>query len=154
MKLDVSKLDFSKYSDVALTLGKAAVDKLKASGKPLVITGNGFTLTVPADALDDFTTSSGFSLAVSVAASKAGSENTLNAVSPIVSIKHGDKFKHQLLLTLNYDPTKVKDARKVGAYVQSEKATCNPQDCCNRLSADRSRSVSTVQVHMWLPRIT
>lgn len=121
VKLDVSKLDFSKYSDVALTLGKAAVDKLKASGKPLVITGNGFTLTVPADALDDFTTSSGFSLAVSVAASKAGSENTLNAVSPIVSIKHGDKFKHPLLLTLNYDPTKVKDARKVGAYVQSEK---------------------------------
>lgn len=121
VKLDVSKLDFSKYSDVALTLGKAAVDKLKASGKPLVITGNGFTLTVPADALDDFTTSSGFSLAVSIAASKAGSENTLNAVSPIVSIKHGDKFKHPLLLTLNYDPTKVKDARKVGAYVQSEK---------------------------------
>ncbi|OIB03066.1 peptidase S8 [Paenibacillus sp. LC231] len=121
VKLDVSKLDFGKYRDVALTLGKAAVDKLKASGKPLVIAGNGFSLTVPADALDDFTTSSGFSLTVSVAASKAGSENTLNAVSPIVSIKHGDKFKHPLLLTLNYDPTKVKDARKVGAYVQSEK---------------------------------
>lgn len=121
VKLDISKLDFSKYSDVALTLGKAALDKLKASGKPLVIAGNDFTLTVPADALDDFTTSSGFSLAVSVAASKAGSENTLNAVSPIVSIKHGDKFKHPLLLTLNYDPTKVKDARKVGAYVQSDK---------------------------------
>ncbi|WP_433941563.1 S8 family serine peptidase [Paenibacillus lautus] len=121
VKLDVSKLDFSKYSDVALTLGKAAIDKLKASGKPLVITGNGFTLTVPADALDDFTTSSGFSLTVSVAASKAGSGNTLNAVSSIVSVKHGDKFKHPLLLTLNYDPAKVKDARKVGAYVQSEK---------------------------------
>lgn len=121
VKLDVSKLDFSKYSDVALTLGKAAADKLKASGKPLVITGNGFTLTVPADALDDFTTSSGLSLAVSVAASKAGSGNALNAVSPIVSIKHGDKFKHPLLLTLKYDPTKVKDARKVGAYVQLEK---------------------------------
>lgn len=121
VKLDVSKLDFSKYSDVALTLGKAAIDKLKASGKPIVITGNGFTLTVPADALDDFTTSSGFSLTVSVAASKAGSGNTLNAVSPIVSVKHGDKFKHPLLLTLNYDPAKVKDARKVGAYVQSEK---------------------------------
>lgn len=121
VKLDVSKLDFSKYSDVALTLGKTTVDKLKASGKPLVITGNGFTLTVPADALDDFTTSSGFSLTVSVAASKAGSGNALNAVSPIVSVKHGDKFKHPLLLTLNYDPAKVKDARKVGAYVQSEK---------------------------------
>lgn len=121
VKLDVSKLDFSKYSDVALTLGKAALDKLKASGKPLVIAGNGFTLTVPADTLDDFTTSSGFSLAVSVAASKAGSGNTLNAVSLIVSIKHGDKFKHPLLLTLNYDPTKVKDARKVGAYVESDK---------------------------------
>lgn len=121
VKLDVSKLDFSKYSDVALTLGKATVDKLKASGKPLVITGNGFTLTVPAEALDDFTTSSGFSLTVSVAASKAGSGNTLNAVSSIVSVKHGDKFKHPLLLTLNYDPAKVKDARKVGAYVQSEK---------------------------------
>ena len=121
VKLDVSKLDFSKYSDVALTLGKTTVDKLKASGKPLVITGNGFTLTVPADALDDFTTSSGFSLTVSVAASKAGSGNTLNAVSPIVSVKHGDKFKHPLLLTLNYDHTKVKDTRKVGAYVQSEK---------------------------------
>ncbi|OMF66217.1 S8 family serine peptidase [Paenibacillus glucanolyticus] len=121
VKLDVSKLDFSKYSDVALTLGKTTVDKLKASGKPLVITGNGFTLTVPADALDDFTTNSGFSLTVSVAASKAESGNTLNAVSPIVSVKHGDKFKHPLLLTLNYDPAKVKDARKVGAYVQSEK---------------------------------
>lgn len=121
VKLDVSKLDFSKYSDVALTLGKAAVDKLKASGKPLVITGNGFSLTVPADALDDFTTSSGFSLAVSVAASKAGSGNAINAVSPIVTVKHADKFKHPLLLTLNYDPAKVKDARKVGAYVQSEK---------------------------------
>ncbi|QOT09889.1 S8 family serine peptidase [Paenibacillus sp. JNUCC32] len=121
VKLDVSKLDFSKYSDVALTLGKTTVDKLKASGKPLVITGNGFTLTVPADALDDFTTSSGFSLTVSVAASKAGSGNTLNAVSSIVSVKHGDKFKHPLLLTLNYDHTKVKDTRKVGAYVQSEK---------------------------------
>ncbi|MEK4981397.1 S8 family serine peptidase [Bacillus sp. FSL K6-6540] len=121
VKLDVSKLDFSKYSDVALTLGKATVDKLKASGKPLVITGNGFTLTVSAEALDDFTTSSGFSLTVSVAASKAGSGNTLNAVSSIVSVKHGEKFKHPLLLTLNYDPAKVKDARKVGAYVQSEK---------------------------------
>lgn len=121
VKLDVSKLEFSKYSDVALTLGKAAIDKLKASGKPLVITGNGFTLTVPVDALDDFTTSSGFNLTVSVAASKAGSGNTLNAVSPIVSVKHGNKFKHPLLLTLNYDPAKVKDARKVGAYVQSEK---------------------------------
>ncbi|MHA2857043.1 S8 family serine peptidase [Paenibacillus lautus] len=121
VKLDVSKLDFSKYSDVALTLGKTTVDKLKASGKPLVITGNGFTLTVPADALDDFTTSSGFSLTVSLAASKVGSGNTLNAVSSIVSVKHGDKFKHPLLLTLNYDPAKVKDARKVGAYVQSEK---------------------------------
>lgn len=121
VKLDVSKLDFSKYSDVALTLGKTTVDKLKASGKPLVIRGNGFTLTVPADALDDFTTSSGFSLTVSVAASKAGSGNTLNAVSSIVSVKHGDKFKHPLLLTLNYDHTKVKDTRKVGAYVQSEK---------------------------------
>ncbi|WP_100540867.1 S8 family serine peptidase [Paenibacillus sp. GM2FR] len=121
VKLDVSKLDFSKYSEVAFTLGKTAVDKLKASGKPLVITGNGFTLTVPADALDDFTTSSGFSLAVSVAASKAGSGNTLNAVSSIVTVKHADKFKHPLLLTLNYDPAKVKDARKVGAYVQSEK---------------------------------
>lgn len=121
VKLDVSKLDFSKYSDVALTLGKTTVDKLKASGKPLVITGNGFALTVPADALDDFTTSSGFSLTVSVAASKAGSGNTLNAVSSIVSVKHGDKFKHPLLLTLNYDHTKVKDTRKVGAYVQSEK---------------------------------
>lgn len=121
VKLDVSKLDFSKYSEVAFTLGKTAVDKLKASGKPLVITGNGFTLTVPADALDDFTTSSGFSLAVSVAASKAGSGNTLNAVSSIVTVKHADKFKHPLLLTLSYDPAKVKDARKVGAYVQSEK---------------------------------
>ncbi|WP_339268364.1 S8 family serine peptidase [Paenibacillus sp. FSL K6-1330] len=122
VKLDVSKLDFSKYSDVALTLGKAAVDKLKASGKPLVIAGNGFSLTVPADALDDFKTSSGFSLAVSVAASKGGTAaGRLNAVSPIVSVKHGDKFKHPLLLTLNYDPTKVKDSRKVGAYLQSEK---------------------------------
>ncbi|MBT2763291.1 S8 family serine peptidase [Paenibacillus sp. ISL-20] len=121
VKLDVSKLDFSKYSDVALTLGKATVDKLKASGKPLVITGNGFSLTVPADALDDFTTSSGFSLAVSVTASKGGAAaGSLNAVSPIVSVKHGDKFKHPLLLTLNYDPTKVKDSRKVGAYLQSE----------------------------------
>ncbi|KOP66264.1 peptidase S8 [Bacillus sp. FJAT-18019] len=120
VKLDVSKLDFTKYSDVALTLNKATVDKLKASGKPLVITGNGFTLTVSADALDDFTTSSGFSLAVSVAASKAGSSSTLNVVSSVVSVKHGEKFKHPLLLTLNYDPAKVKDKRKVGAYLQSE----------------------------------
>lgn len=121
VKLDVSKLDFSKYSDVALTLGKAAIDKLKASGKPLVITGNGFTLTVPADALDDFTTASGFTLTVSVAAGKAGNPASLNVVSPLVTVKHADKFKHPLLLTLNYDPAKVKDARKVGAYVQSEK---------------------------------
>ncbi|MGY5346022.1 S8 family serine peptidase [Paenibacillus glucanolyticus] len=121
VKLDVSKLEFSKYSDVALTLGKATVDKLKASGKPLVITGNGFTLTVPADALDDFTTTSGFSLTVSAAASKAGSGNSLSAVSSIITVKHAAKFKHPLLLTLNYDPAKVKDTRKVGAYVQSEK---------------------------------
>ena len=121
VKLDVSKLDFSKYSDVALTLGKTTVDKLKASGKPLVITGNGFTLTVPAEALDDFTTASGFTLTVSVAAGKAGNPASLNVVSPLVTVKHADKFKHSILLTLTYDSAKVKDARKVGAYVQSDK---------------------------------
>lgn len=120
VKLDVSKLDFTKYSDVTFTLNKATVDKLKASGKPLVITGNGFTLTVSADALDDFTTSSGFSLVVSVAASKAGSNSALIPVSSVVSVQQGEKFKHPLLLALNYDPAKVKDKRKVGAYLQTE----------------------------------
>ncbi|EHB54602.1 S8 family serine peptidase [Paenibacillus lactis] len=119
VKLDVSKLDFTKYSDVAFTLNKATVDKLKASGKPLVIQGNGFALTVPADALDDFTTASGFNLTVSVAAGKAGNPASLNVVSPLVTVKHADKFKHSILLTLNYDSAKVKDARKVGAYMQS-----------------------------------
>ncbi|GAE09695.1 minor extracellular serine protease [Paenibacillus sp. JCM 10914] len=118
VKLDVSKLDFSKYRDVTLTLGKTTADKLKASGKPLVITGNGFTLTIPAEALDDFVTSSGFSLKLSVTASKPGPDNR---VSSLVSIQHADKFSHPLWLTLNYDPAKVKDTRKVGAYVQSEK---------------------------------
>lgn len=119
VKLDVSKLDFTKYSDVAFTLNKATVDKLKASGKPLVIQGNGFALTVPVDALDDFSTAGGFNLTVSVAAGKAGNPASLIVVSPLVTVKHADKFKHSILLTLNYDSTKVKDARKVGAYMQS-----------------------------------
>lgn len=126
VKLDVSKLDFTKYSDVTFALNKATADKLKTSGKPLVITGNGFALTVSADALADFITSSGFSLVVSVADSKAGSNNILIAVSSVVSIKHGEKFKHPLLLTLNYDPAKVKDKRKVGAYLQSETGDLKP----------------------------
>lgn len=119
VKLDVSKLDFTKYSDVAFTLNKTTVDKLKASGKPLVIQGNGFALTVPAEALDDFTTASGFALTVSVAAGKAGNPASLNVVSPLVTVKHADKFKHSILLTLNYDSAKVKDERKVAAYMQS-----------------------------------
>lgn len=142
VKLDVSKLDFSKYREVALSLGKAAVDKLKASGKPLVITGNGFALTVTADALDDFTSGSGFSLPVSVAENKAQTGNNLNVVSPTVTIQHKDKFKKPLLLTLNYDPAKVKDKRKVGAYIQSDKADKGDLQSAGLLESSKRGSVT------------
>lgn len=122
VSLDVSKVDFAKYSEFALTLSKSAVDKLKESKKSLAITGPGFTLTLPVDSLDDFAVSSGgLKLSAAIAVTPAGSGSNLTTVTPAFTLKHEGELAQSILLTLHYDPASVKDARKVGVYTVSAK---------------------------------
>ncbi|CAM3143074.1 S8 family serine peptidase [Paenibacillus taichungensis] len=131
IKLDLSSVEFDKYSLVDLTISKATADKIQASGKNLIIEGKTFNVTIPAASLTDYVTDTGFSLKLHVAEGKDSKQNE-NIVSQIVSIDlDADKFKHNIGLTLKYDVKSVKDVRKVIAYHQTTTDTWQPASLSN-----------------------
>ncbi|NUU74504.1 S8 family serine peptidase [Paenibacillus xylanilyticus] len=131
VKLDVSGIEFEKYSQVELTLSKSIADKLQAAGKNLIIEGQTFNVSIPATSLTDFITSNGFSLKLHVLDEQAEKQN-VNIVSKIVSIDHNaETFKHNISLTLKYDAKSVKDPRKVIAYHQTTEDAWQPASLSN-----------------------
>lgn len=126
MKLDLSAIEFEKYSQVELTLIKSIADKIQAAGKSLVIEGLAFNVSIPAMSLTDYISSSGFSLKLHVLKEQADNQNEKH-VSSIVSIDQDeDTFKHNITLTLKYDAKSVKDPRKVIAYHQTTEKVWQP----------------------------
>lgn len=126
VKLDLSAIEFEKYSQVELTLNKSIADKIQAAGKSLVLEGLAFNVSIPAISLTDYISSSGFSLKLHVLKEQKGRQNEKH-VSSIVSIDQDkDTFKHNITLTLKYDAKSVKDPRKVIAYHQTTEELWQP----------------------------
>lgn len=124
VRLDVSKIDFAKYSDFTFTLSKAAADSIKESGKPLVIEGAGFTLTLPADSLNEFAVSGGgIGITAAYTDIERSDDSNLTTVTPAFVLKHEGELDQPILLSLHYNPGTVKDARKVGIFTVSAEGT-------------------------------
>ncbi|MCY7487853.1 S8 family serine peptidase [Paenibacillus alvei] len=123
VSLDLTDIGFNDYNSVDAIFDKATADKLLASGKGLTLTGNGFTIRVPADALADFIGEKGFKLILSVKDPDNGevkilSVNQTTIVSKIVTIGN-DKGKLSHPIEIGLKPSnKVIDLQKVGVYQQ------------------------------------
>ncbi|TCZ75471.1 hypothetical protein E0485_17220 [Paenibacillus albiflavus] len=113
--LDVTDINFNDYNSVDVIFDKATAGKLLASGKGLILTGNGFTIRIPADALADFIGANGFKLILSV---KDPDKNHTTVVSQIVTIgSDNGKLTHPI--EINFKPSnKVIDLQRVGVYQQ------------------------------------
>lgn len=122
--LDLTDITFNDYINVHVSFNKATADKLLASGKGLILTGNGFTIRIPADAMDDFIGANGFKASLSAKDSdnevNIHSANQTTVVSQIVTFGNDTgKLSHPIKIELK--PTnKVIDLQKVGVYQQDE----------------------------------
>lgn len=119
--LDLTDIGFNDYNNVNVSFDKATADKLLASGKGLILTGNGFTIRIPADALADFIGANGFKVILSAKDSDNGevnihSANQTTVVSQIVTIGNDTgKLSHSIEIGLK-PSNKVIDLQKVGVY--------------------------------------
>jgi len=123
--LDLTDIGFNDYSSANVIFNKATADKLLASGKGLILTSNGFTIRIPADALADFIGTNGFKASLSAKDSDNGevnihSANQTTVVSQIVTIGN-DTGKLSHPIKIEFKPAnKVIDLQKVGVYQQDE----------------------------------
>jgi len=124
--LNLSDVKFADYKEVAVTLDKSTADKLLASSKGITFTAGGFEITIPADALADFISGSGFKIILSVSEAGSGTvqvqtvEKT-SIVSPVVTVQSTTgKLNKPIKITLKPTAKLVADARKVGAYEKTE----------------------------------
>ncbi|MEC0241272.1 S8 family serine peptidase [Paenibacillus dokdonensis] len=123
--LDLTDVSFNDYNGADVIFNKATADKLLASGKGLILTGHGFTIRIPADALADFIGENGFKFILSVVDPGNGemkilSVNQTTVVSQIVTIgNEKGTLSHPIEIDLN-PSSRVNDLQKVGVYQQDE----------------------------------
>lgn len=123
--LDLTDVSFNVYNGADVIFNKATADKLLASGKGLILTGHGFTIRIPADALADFISENGFKISLSVVDPGNGemkilSVNQTTVVSQIVTIgNEKGTLSHPIEIDLN-PSSRVNDLQKVGVYQQDE----------------------------------
>ncbi|CAH1192113.1 hypothetical protein PAECIP111892_00854 [Paenibacillus auburnensis] len=116
--LSLSDVLFANYSFVRLSLTSVQADKLKSSGMGLMLEGREFTLSIPAEALADFTGTKGLSVELSLShISGVLTTKGPAAVSsaPVVSVKNGWTSGTPVILRLPLNAN-TGDDRKTGAY--------------------------------------
>ncbi|OME53483.1 S8 family serine peptidase [Paenibacillus odorifer] len=123
--LDLSDVNFNKYSQVVITLTPAQAEQLKKSENALSLNGNGFNVLIPAATLPDFISSSGLLLTISLAdasdaAVLSGSSAAINIGSSILTIKNGWTTGKPVTLQLNLKDSSLRDARKTAAYAETK----------------------------------
>ncbi|WP_339319358.1 S8 family serine peptidase [Paenibacillus sp. FSL R10-2734] len=123
--LDLSDVNFNKYSQVIITLTPAQAEQLKKSEHVLSLKGNGFNVLIPAATLPDFINSNGLALTISLTdtgdtAALTGSSAAINIGSSILTIKNGWTTGKPIILQLNLKASSLLDARKTAAYVESK----------------------------------
>lgn len=122
--LSLIDVEFSKYSQVSVTLTAAQAEKLKSSGKALNLTGKGFTLLIPAATLPDFINSIGLAVSIGLAdgsaqTALAGSTRTIAPGSPLLTIKNGWTSGKPLTVSIALNNNGLADTRKTAAYQQT-----------------------------------
>ncbi|UQZ32963.1 hypothetical protein C2I18_04935 [Paenibacillus sp. PK3_47] len=119
--LDLTDVEFSKYSKVSIKLTAAQAEKLKTTGKALGLAGKGFALLIPAATLSDFITVNGIDMSIGLAegadiASLAGSAALVDIGSSLLTIKNGWTSGKPLTVILTLNDDGQKDVRKTAAY--------------------------------------
>lgn len=125
--LSLSDVVFANYSFVQLSLTSAQADKLKSSGIGLMLEGQEFALSIPADALADFTGTQGLSVELSLNHSPGVlTTRGTDAVSsaPAVSVKNGWTSGTPVILLLPLNAN-AGDDRKIGAYKKAADGSWN-----------------------------
>lgn len=119
--LNISDVDFAKYSEVGISLTPAQAEKLKSSANAVSITGAGFSLIIPAATLPDFITSNGLAVRLGLVDSSATTTLTdstaiINLGSSLLTVKNGWATGKPVTVQLPLNEAGKKDIRKTGVY--------------------------------------
>lgn len=121
--LDLSDMNFNKYSQVVITLTSAQAEQLLKSENTLRLTGNGFNLLLPAATLPDFISSNGLALTISLTdasdvTASTGSSTGISIGSSILTLKNGWTTGKPVILQLKLKDSNLNNARKIAGYQQ------------------------------------
>ncbi|OAB37054.1 hypothetical protein PMSD_09625 [Paenibacillus macquariensis subsp. defensor] len=121
----VVTLDMSDVSVDTFTIHMdgSVASQLQTAKKDLVLVGKGFEITIPYQAITNFSSKDGFNLSLSFAKAdnsksiKAPEGGTAKLTSPVLTIHETlTKLSAPIRITLNIDKTNYTDILKVGAY--------------------------------------
>ncbi len=120
--LDVSDVTADSYHPLSIQLSSSLADQLQKSGKPLVIKGNGFDISISSVNIKSFMTKDGFIVSLSRSGSPAGSPQapsggTASFVAGTLTVSEpASALSAPVMITLGIDPAKVSNRSKVGIF--------------------------------------